>query len=39
MDGLKVDFSKREEASVLNGLITNEGLKGMIEGENYRAVD
>lgn len=37
--GLHVDFSKKEKSSTLNGLFGNDGLRGMLEGKNYRSVD
>jgi len=37
--GLHVDFSKTEKTSQLNGLFLREGVRGMLEGKNFRAVD
>lgn len=39
MPGRNVDFAKKEASSGLNGLFTNDGLKGMLEGKDYQAVD
>lgn len=38
-DGLTVDFYKRETSSGLNGLLKNDGLKGMLEGNDCSAFD
>ena len=37
--GLHIDFSKHERSTQLNGLYVREGLRGMLEGKNYRALD
>lgn len=37
--GLQVDFSKKEASVQLNGFFMKEGIKGMLEGKNYRSVD
>lgn len=37
--GLHVDFSKYGDSTQLNGLFTKDGLRGMLEGKDYRSVD
>jgi len=37
--GLHVDFSKKEKSAQMNGFYLRDGVRGMLEGKNYRAVD
>ena len=37
--GLHVDFSKKEKTAQLNGFFLRDGVRGMLEGKNYRAID
>lgn len=37
--GLRVDFSKHEGSSQLNGIFVQDGLRGMLEGKDYRTLD
>lgn len=37
--GFQVDFSSGEKGSGLNGMFRNDGLRGMLEAKDYRAVD
>ena len=39
LSGVNVDFSKKEASTSLNGLFTADGLKGMLEAKEYRAID
>lgn len=39
LPGLHVNFAKREKSAQLNGLFTGDGLRGMLEGKDYYAVD
>ena len=39
MPGTRVDFSKKEGSSQLNGIYMTRGLRGMLEGKDYRALD
>lgn len=39
MPGVKVDFSKHEGSSQLNGIFVQDGLRGMLEGKDYRTLD
>jgi len=37
--GLHFDFSTKDCSKQLNGIFTNDGLKGMLEGKDYRNLD
>ena len=39
MPGVRLDFSKKECSSQLNGIYTSTGLRGMLEGKDYRNLD
>lgn len=39
LPGLHVDFAKTGKTTQLNGLFTADGLRGMLEGKDYYAVD
>ena len=39
MPGMKVDLSKHEGSAQLNGIFLPTGLRGMVEGKDYRVLD
>ena len=39
MPGIRYDFSKKECSTALNGIYTNTGLRGMLEGKDYKVLD
>ena len=39
MPGTRIDFSKKEASSQLNGFYTSTGLRGMLEGKDFKALD
>lgn len=39
LSGVKVDFSELEGTSQRNGLFLSSGLRGMLEGKDYRILD
>ena len=39
LPGIRVDFSKNECTSQLNGIYTSTGLRGMLEGKDYKNLD
>ena len=39
MPGTRIDFSKKDCSSQLNGIYTSTGLRGMLEGKDYKALD
>ena len=39
MPGTGYDFSKKECSTGLNGIYKNTGLRGMLEGDDYKVLD
>ena len=39
MPGTRIDFSKKDCSSQLNGIYTSTGLRGMLEGKDYKNLD
>jgi len=37
--GLHIDFSSNEKGPAINGISTNDGLRGMLEAKDYRTLD
>ena len=37
--GIQLDFAKKEGSSTLNGLFTEDGVKGMLEGKHWKGID
>jgi len=37
--GIHVDFSKKEKTAQLNGFFLRDGVRGMLEGKNFRSID
>ena len=36
---LQFNHTSSEKGKRVNGMFTNEGIRGMLEGKNYRAID